>query len=133
MEYENISSKFTLQTQRKTEYGGQCKREYAVINRINSLYLQWKGLRKIVFLYSMKDQCKEISHYIPGHSFRFPSYWSAVSCIYDILAAFRLSCTISHIQDTLKKTSRIYLHFYHFTLRHYLLYGKLWNVDLQAI
>ena len=27
MEYKNISSKFTLQTQRKTEYGGQCQRK----------------------------------------------------------------------------------------------------------
>ena len=40
MEYKSISSKFTLQTQRKIEYGGQCKRKKAITNIINSLYLQ---------------------------------------------------------------------------------------------
>ena len=28
MAHKKISTKFTLQTQRKTEYGGQCKRSY---------------------------------------------------------------------------------------------------------
>ena len=82
MEYKTISSKFTLQTQRKTEYGRQCKREYTITNVINSLYLQWKGLRKItkalrkivkVFFRVSKINVKKNSHYILDHTFLFPS------------------------------------------------------------
>ena len=48
-------------------------------------------------LYSMKDQCKKffalhLRSYIP-----ILQYWPRVSCVYDIIAAFKLSCKISHI------------------------------------
>ena len=46
-----------------------------------------------------KDQCKiftlHLRLYIP-----IPQYWSGVSCIYDIMVAFKLSCKIFHIYDT---------------------------------
>ena len=38
---------------------------------INSLYLQWKRLRKIVYLYS-KINVKNVLHYILDHTFQFP-------------------------------------------------------------
>ena len=46
---------------------------------------------------SMKDQCKKffalhLRPYIP-----ISQYWPGVSCIYDIIAAFKLSCKIFHI------------------------------------
>ena len=71
-----------------------------------------KGTTKDYLFYSMKDQCKNIfalhlRPYIP-----ISQYWSAVSCIYDVLAAFKLSCKISHINDTLQEISRIYLRSY---------------------
>ena len=67
--------------------------------------------------YSMKDECKTIfasplRPWIPT-----PQYWSGVSCVYDIIAAFKLSSKISHIYSTLQKMSRIYLRSYYFTLR----------------
>ena len=47
--------------------------------------------------YSMKDQCKNIfalhlRSYIP-----ILQYWPRVSCVYDKIATFKLSCKISHI------------------------------------
>ena len=73
------------------------------------------------FFCSMKNQFKKIAlhlrPYIP-----IPQYWSVVSCIYDIIAEFKLSCTIFHIYDTFQKFSRIYLRSYYFTLRHNFLY-----------
>ena len=73
--------------------------------------------------YSMKDQCENIfalhfKQYIP-----IPQYWSRVSCIYDIIAVFKLSCKIFHIYYTFQKNSRIYLRSYYFTLRHNFLYA----------
>ena len=67
--------------------------------------------------YSMKDESKTIfasplRPWIPT-----PQYWSVVSCVYDIIAAFKLSNKISHIYNTLQKMSRIYLRSYYFTLR----------------
>ena len=44
MEYKNVSSEFTLQTQRKTEYGGQCKLKETIINII--LISAMKGITK---------------------------------------------------------------------------------------
>ena len=75
-----------------------------------------------ILFYSMKDQCKKkfalhLRPYIP-----IPQYWSGVSCIYDIIAAFKLSCKIFHIYDTFQKISRFYFRSYFFTLRHNFLY-----------
>ena len=47
--------------------------------------------------YSMKDQCKtnfalHIRPYIP-----IPQHWPGFSCVYDIIAAFKLTCKILHI------------------------------------
>ena len=39
MEYKNISSKFTLQTQRKTEYGEQCQIKQVIIDITISIYI----------------------------------------------------------------------------------------------
>ena len=44
MEYKNFSSKFTLQTQRKAEYGGQYKGKQTVINTV--LVSAMKGITK---------------------------------------------------------------------------------------
>ena len=56
----------------------------------------YERLRK-VFFYSTKGQCKKVftlhlRPYIP-----IPEYLLKLSCVYDILAAFKLSCKISHI------------------------------------
>ena len=58
-----------------------------------------KGITKYYesLFYSMKDQCKKIftlhlRPYIP-----ILQRWPRVSCVYDIIAAFKLSCKISHI------------------------------------
>ena len=57
-----------------------------------------KALRKIMNLfYSTKDQCKKffalrLRPYIP-----ILQYWPRVSCVFDIIPAFKLSCKISHI------------------------------------
>ena len=47
--------------------------------------------------YSMNDQCKtfftlHLRPYIP-----IPQYWPGISRVYDIIAAFKLSCKISQI------------------------------------
>ena len=68
---------------------------------------------KIVFLYSkINVKKKKIALHLRIY-ISFSQYWPWVSCIYDILAIFRLSCKISHMKDTYQKISRIYLHFYH--------------------
>ena len=65
MEYKNFSSKFTLQTQRKTEYRGQYKRKQTIINIIlisaikritKDHYSITKDYQSI--FYRMKDKCK---------------------------------------------------------------------------
>ena len=73
----------------------------------------------------MKDQCKKkfalhIRQYIP-----IPQYWPGVSCVYDKIAVFKLTCKIFHIYDTFQKISSIYLrsYYYYFTLRHNFLYA----------
>ena len=47
--------------------------------------------------YSMKDKCKKIfaSHLRPH--IPILQYWPRVPCVYDIIAAFKLSCQIPHI------------------------------------
>ena len=78
---------------------------------------------KILFC-SMKDQRKKN---FPLHlrlNIPIPQYWLEVSCIYDIIAAFKLSCKIFHIYDTFQRISRIYLRSYYFTLRHNFLYAQ---------
>ena len=67
---------------------------------------------------SMKDQCKKKFALHPRPYIPIPQYWSEVSCIYDIIAEFKLSYKIFHIYDTFKKISSIYLRSYYFTLRH---------------
>ena len=41
-----------------------------------------------------KNFALHLGQYIP-----IPQYWWGVSCIYDILAAFKLSCNTSHIKS----------------------------------
>ena len=72
--------------------------------------------------YSMKDQCKKkfalcLRPYIP-----IPHYWSGVSSIYDIIAAFKLSCKIFHIICTRSIYSPIIFK-----------EVKFWDVALQAM
>ena len=45
----------------------------------------------------MKDQCKKnfALHFRP--CIPILQYWPGVCCVYDIIAAFKLSCKISHI------------------------------------
>ena len=63
----------------KTGYGGQCKRK-VIINKINSLYLQWKGLQKIFFLDSKINVKKNfritsrVIHWIGCESLAFMIY-----------------------------------------------------------
>ena len=89
---------------------------------------------------------KKNLHHSSGHTFPFPQYWPGVSYIYERLTAFKFSCKISHIQDTLQKISHIYLRSYHFTLQHYFFIctrskyplkifkeGKFWESDLKTI
>ena len=45
--------------------------------------------------YSMKDQCEKIFALHLRQYISIPQYWSCISCIYDIIAAFRLSCKIT--------------------------------------
>ena len=64
----------------------------------------------------MKGQCKKVfaihlRPYIP-----ILRFWLGVFCIYEIMIAFKFSCKISHIQDTVQKIYRIYLRSHHFTL-----------------
>ena len=47
--------------------------------------------------YSMKDQCKKISVLHFRSYITIPQYWPLVSRVYDMIAAFKLSCKISHI------------------------------------
>ena len=81
-------------------------------NKYNQFYyLQCQGLRKIVFLYSMKDLCKknvalDLRSYIP-----IPQYWQGVSCTYDILATFKLPCNTSHIKSPAFTSTLIILHY----------------------
>ena len=56
-------------------------------------------------------------------------YWPRVSYVYDVIAAFKLSCKMSHIDNALQKISRIYPRSYHFTLRHYFLYPPATYID----
>ena len=56
-----------------------------------------------------------------------------VSCIYEIMITFKFSCKISHIQDTLQKISRVYLHSYHFTLQHYFYTGMQAYIQLKHL
>ena len=44
-----------------------------------------------------------------------PQHWPGVSCIYDILAAYKLPCKISHNLETLQETPCVYLSSYHFS------------------
>ena len=123
------------------EYRGQCKRKQVIVNIINSSYLQWERLQKIVFLYSMKDQWIQIFAFRPSY-ISIPQYWPWISCIYDVLAVYKLSCKISHIWETLLEIPRIYLCSYHFTLRQFFTHacsiyslklfkeGNFWEVDL---
>ena len=75
---------------------------------------------KIVFLYSkINVKKRKIALHLRIY-ISFSQYWSWVSCIYDILAIFRLSCKISHMKDTYQKISRIYLHFYHHVTTYFL-------------
>ena len=72
--------------------------------------------------YSMRDQCKKnfalcLRPYIP-----VPEYWSGVSSIYDIIAAFKLSCKILHIIWTRSIYSPIIFK-----------EVKFWDVLLQAM
>ena len=94
-----------------------------------------EGIRKDYesIFYSMKDQHKKIfalhlSPYIP-----IPQYFPRISCVYNIIAAFKLSCKISHILDTLQKISRIYLRFYYFTLRHDFLYAHTAYIHIKYL
>ena len=81
-------------------------------NKYNQFhYLQWQGLRKIFFLYSMKDPCKknvalDLRSYIP-----IPQYWQGVSRTYDILATFKLPCNTSHIKSPAFTSALIILHY----------------------
>ena len=47
--------------------------------------------------YSMKDLCKIIFALNLRPYILILQYWPRVSCVYDIIAAFKLSCKISHI------------------------------------
>ena len=47
--------------------------------------------------YSMKDQYKKIFALHLRPQIPIPQYWRGVSFVYDIIAAFKLSCKISHI------------------------------------
>ena len=72
--------------------------------------------------YSIKDQFKKkfvlyLRPYIP-----IPQYWSGVSSIYDIIAAFKLSCKIFHIICTRSIYSLIIFK-----------EVKFWDVALQGI
>ena len=119
---------------------------------INSLYLQWKGVQKItkpwqkitkVFFTEWKINEKKkfalhLRAYIP-----IPLYWSGVSCNYDIIVEFKLSCKIFDIYDIYQKISLIYLRSYYLALRLFIcprsIYSliifkemKFWDVALQA-
>ena len=50
-----------------------------------------------ILFYSMKYQCKKNFALHLRPCIPIPQYWSGVSCIYDIIAAFKLSCKISRI------------------------------------
>ena len=74
-----------------------------------------------ILFYSMKDQRMKDHVNFALHlrlNIPIPQYWLEVFCIYDIIAAFKLSCKIFHIYDTFQRISRIYLRSYYFTLRH---------------
>ena len=56
-----------------------------------------------ILFYSMKDQRMKDHVNFALHlrlNIPIPQYWLEVFCIYDIIAAFKLSCKIFHIYDT---------------------------------
>ena len=86
-----------------------------------------------------KNFALHLRPYIP-----IPLYWSGVSCNYDIIVEFKLSCKIFDIYDTYQKISLIYLRSYYFALRLFICARsiylliifkemKFWDVALQAM
>ena len=77
-------------------------------------FFQWKGLRKIVFLYSMKDNLYNVKKNVALHLRSYipiPQYWSGVSCTYDVLATIKLPRNTSHIKSTAFTSALIILRY----------------------